>query len=549
MKENIKKEKQAPRTRKRTITKIEAVKKEPPKLKVCGYCRVSTVDQSSSIENQRQHFLDVISKHENWSFVDIYYEDGVTGTKKELRPELHRLIEDCKNKKINLILCKSISRFARNTTDFLELVRLLTGMGVDLYFEKEQIHTGTRESEFLLTLLALMAEEESRSISENEKWSIRKRFQNGTYRSNKAPYGYRLENGTFVVNPEEAVIVREIFDSILAGKGGPLIARELNERQIPTEWTASRIKLIVKNEAYMGDLLMQKTFHDQQFRRHFNYGEEPQYYYEDHHEPIVSREVFQRAQEAIQQRGYEKGNFPPEDKRPRNNPHQNRYVFTGRLICGHCGSVMRRQVKKRKNGDKIYWCCKKHLEDPDSCPQKSILEEDIQHAFLTMLNKVNYARDLIIGAYLEDLREYEKKERLWMEEDLKRRLNDNIDQRHRLMLLIQKGCIDPIVQKEKEIRLKQEAVQIHRERSDLRENNGLIGETLRFQKYLVEGQSSTDNTTENRITNSTTSNSTTSNSTTEEAFDTFVDKVIILDRNCFEFHLKCGLVFTEDACE
>ena len=387
---------------------------EVKKLRVAGYCRVSTgtTQQETSIVAQREHYEAYIKSHPDWEFAGIYWEAAVSGTKKENRPELQRLIAACKAGTVDLILTKSISRFSRNTTDCLEMVRTLTALGVNILFEKENIHTGTMESEFLLTLFSTFAEEESKSISANELWTKHKQFENGTFRYSKAPFGYNLVDGTFEVNPERAPIVREIFDAVLAGKGTPTIAKELNARGIPTGtkrndgspgvWTAYMIGGMIKNVAYIGDVLNQKTFFDH-FHLKYNYGERKQYYNEGHHEAIVDKETFERANAALRQRGAEKGNNPCEDKQLRNNPHSNRYAFSGRLKCACCGGPMKRVTQKTAAGKVYHWVCSQHVVDKTVCSMKREREENIKNAFTTMLNKLLYAKDIIFDAYLGGL--------------------------------------------------------------------------------------------------------------------------------------------------
>ena len=198
-----------------------------------------------------------------------------SGTKKENRSELIRMISDCENRKIDLIITKSISRFARNTTDCLEMVRKLVDLGVYIYFEKENINTQSMESELMLSILSGLAESESISISENNKWSIQRRFQNGTFKVAYPPYGYENIDGQMVVNPKQAEIVKHLFAEVLLGKGTQRIADDLNERNVPAKkggrWTATSIRGILSNEKYTGDVLFQKTYTDSRFNRHTNY--------------------------------------------------------------------------------------------------------------------------------------------------------------------------------------------------------------------------------------------------------------------------------------
>ena len=536
--------------RKRTITKIEAAPREKPKLKVAAYCRVSTArdGQLTSLENQRIHYEDVIASHEEWEFVDIYYEEGVTGTKKEIRPELKRMLLDCKRGRIDLILTKSISRFARNTSDCLEMVRELTGLGVNIYFEKENIHTGSMESEFLLTILASLAEEESKNISGNERWALTKRFESGNFHPSKAPYGYRIIDKHFVVVPEEAEVVKRIFDGVLEGKGTTMIAKELNADAIPTgttkrdgspgEWSASRVQGMISNVAYIGDLLLQKTFKHGTGSRLNNYGERPQYYVDNHHEAIIDRDTFDKVQEANRQRGREKNNNPSANRMGHDNKHQKKNCMSGIVFCGNCGSVMRRQTQKVKAGKRYHWVCTRHLKDVTSCGQKKVLEEDIKNTFMTMLNRLYYAQGLIIDSYIEEVHLLERQNHLEQEVALQNRLQENIETRHRLMQLLQKECIEPILHKQKMIELEMEASQIREELSELSDAEYMTEGARAFRRFVQKwGEEGERIPTGGR------------RLFPEEAFTEHVEKVVVYARLRFAFHLKCGLVFAESLIE
>lgn len=211
-------------------------------------------------------------------------------------------------------MTKSISRFARNTTDCLELVRKLLEHTVYIYFEKENLNTGSMESELMLSILSGLAENESVSIAENSTWSIQRRFQNGTFKLAYAPYGYDVIEGKLVLQPEQATIVKAMFDQTLAGIGTDAIAKELNAKKIPakrgTHWTATTIRGILKNENYTGDAIFQKTYTDSHFNRHHNHGEKDKYRMEHHHEAIITKDIFEAAQQVIRQRGKEKGALP-----------------------------------------------------------------------------------------------------------------------------------------------------------------------------------------------------------------------------------------------
>ncbi len=296
-----------------TVTKIDAQPGETGKLKVAAYCRVSTLldNQEGSFQNQREHYEAVIRSNPEWEYAGVFLENGLSGTKAESRPELQRVLDACKAGQINLILTKSISRFSRNTTDCLTMVRELTALGVDIWFEKEGIHTGTMESEFMLSIMACLAEDESRSISNNLKWGLRRRFQAGTYKPKEAPYGFRREGTDYVIIPEEAEVVKRIFDWYLEGDGTRRITNELNRIGIKSRhgvaWSASTVKKILTNVACTGDILYQKSFMDEDYKQKPNHGELDQYYNEGHHEPIVDKETFARVQELLVLRRNVKG--------------------------------------------------------------------------------------------------------------------------------------------------------------------------------------------------------------------------------------------------
>lgn len=212
-----------------------------------------------SLETQKSHYESYINSRSDWELAGIYFDEGITGTKKDKRPELLRLIKDCEANRIDFIITKSISRFSRNTTDCLELVRKLLNLNIPIYFEKENINTGSMESELFLTIHSSMAEDESASISENKKWSNRKQFRDGTFKTMCPPYGYCYNDGTMCIFPEQAEVVKRIFSDALSGKGTTTIAKELNNDGIPSKqgkkWNQTTVKKILSNEAYIGDAI------------------------------------------------------------------------------------------------------------------------------------------------------------------------------------------------------------------------------------------------------------------------------------------------------
>ena len=253
----------------KNITKIASTPSHTSKLRVAAYCRVSTESdaQLESLETQKSHYERYIASRDDWEFAGIYYDEGISGTKKENRSELLRLMADCKAKKIDHIITKSISRFSRNTTDCLELIRKLLQLNVTVFFEKENINTGSMESELFLSVLSSMAQGESTSISDNIRWSVKQRFQNGTFKLSYPPYGYLWNGSNLVIDLKQANIIKRIFSDALSGKGAKTIAKELNAQNIPSKkdgrWTSSTILGILSNEKYVGDAVFQKTFTDE----------------------------------------------------------------------------------------------------------------------------------------------------------------------------------------------------------------------------------------------------------------------------------------------
>lgn len=363
------------------VTKIDGVQKNTAinsKLRVAAYCRVSTGSdaQLESLEAQKSHYEQYINSHEDWQFAGLYFDEGITGTKAEKRPELLRLITDCEARRIDFVITKSISRFSRNTTDCLALVRKLQSLDIPIYFEKENINTGSMESELFLAILSSMAEGESASISENAKWSVKRRFQNGTYKLGYTPYGYDWDGKNMIINPDQAAVVKRIFADILSGKSTNAIADELNAEKVPskknTNWTSSTIRGILANEKYTGDVIFQKTYTDENFNRHTNYGEVDQYMAPDHHEAIISHSDFDAANALVNQRAAEKSIEKGSDK------YQQRYAFSGKIICGECRDTFKRRIHSCTTYKYVAWACNTHLKNKESCHMKYVRDDEIK---------------------------------------------------------------------------------------------------------------------------------------------------------------------------
>lgn len=376
----------------KSITKIDEVRSVSTirKTRVAAYARVSTSsdEQILSLDTQKEHYESYIRSNDEWEYAGLYFDEGISGTSMRKRDGLKKLVDDCDKGLIDIVLTKSISRFCRNTTDCLAIVRKLNNIGVRIIFEKEKIDTSSMESELMLSILASMAEEESVSISENTKWSIKKRFQDGTYVVSYPPYGYANVDGEMIVVPDEAETIRKIFADLLDGKSTHRIAEELNAMGIHTrkgpKWNANTINGIIKNEKYTGDIIFQKTYTDDSFVRHRNNGEYDRYFCENHHEAIISHEIFEKANALLYQRGREKGNGEDTSK------YQNRYAFSARIVCGCCGRHFKRRQHYKPSGNYIAWTCAGRIDDVNSCSIKYILDDAFKDAFVLMMNKLAF---------------------------------------------------------------------------------------------------------------------------------------------------------------
>lgn len=374
-----------------TIRTILPQKKEDdlPILRVAAYCRVSSDsdDQMHSFAAQTEYYTKLIGENPLWTLADIYADEGITGTSMKCRDEFNRMIADCKRGKIDRVLTKSVSRFARNTVDCLNTVRLLTGLGVSILFEKEQIDTSKMSSEVLLGMISTQAQDESSSISSNMLWSYEKRMKNGSFIGCNAPYGYRLKNGELIIQEEEAEIVRWIFREYLAGRGAGSIANELNERKLSTGnrsgvWRASTICIILRNERYMGDALLQKTIMTDAVPHMCvkNKGERTKYYVENSNPPIISREDFLAVQEG------RKHNAAGDCTKPSK--------YAGLIKCAACGGPF-----SRSNGG--YWACGQQLRSKSGCQPYRISEKELDIAIKRLIRTLcengeilNHAIDL-----------------------------------------------------------------------------------------------------------------------------------------------------------
>ena len=345
------------------------------KKRVAAYARVSMDSERlmHSLSAQVSYYSELIQKNPEWIYAGVYADEGITGTLKSKRNEFKRMLEDCENGKIDIILVKSISRFARNTVDLLNTVRHLKGLGIEVRFEKENINSLSSDGELMLSILASFAQEESRSISDNVKWGTRKRFEKGIPNGRARVFGYRWADDILVVEPDEVEIVQRIYSEFLSGSSPRKIAKNLNADKITTingcKWSDFNIRYILKNITYTGNMLMQKSFVDDSIskKRKQNIGELTQYFVENTHEPIIYKTIFDKVQNEFIIRS---------EKR--------KSVFAQKLKCGICGE----RYVRNTCGNPPYklWVCKTKKNCGCSvCGGVSIREEKLKEVSAEIL--------------------------------------------------------------------------------------------------------------------------------------------------------------------
>lgn len=394
------------------VTVIKSRDMSPAKLRVAAYARVSSdsEDQLNSYIAQVEHYTRFISEHEGWEMVDVYADEGITGMEVNHREEFKRMIADCHDGKIDRILVKSISRFARNQEDYILNMRELLRMGVTIYFEKENVDTGKMTSEQVADIYGAFAQMETTSHSQNMRVSFRIQMEKGIFVPAKAPYGYRLVDRELYVVPEEAEIVRYIFREFLKGRGKLDIANELNGRGVVRSsdrrisntngcgaWYVDTIFYTLTNVTYTGDQVWHKTCKTDvlPYRKEKNKGQKPKYIAENCCPAIISKADFEKAQQLIEKK---QEIFP---KKPCSDS-----VFSKRVFCAECGAPCRR----KKNREHFYWVCWRHDHSKASCPVKGRAEKDIREAVCRFYQRIWNGRDVILRPLLSQLKELQERE-------------------------------------------------------------------------------------------------------------------------------------------
>lgn len=422
-------------------------------LRVAAYCRVSTEqeEQQNSYQVQIAYYTDLINRKKEWTLAGIFADEGISGTQTKKRAEFNRMIRMCKNKKIDLVITKSISRFARNTVDCLEYVRQLKDLGIGVIFEKENLNTLTMTSEFMIALYGSFAQAESESISKNVSWGKEKAYREGKVQFQyKYLLGYKKgADGKPEIVPDEAEIVRMIYKLFLDGYSMRNIKKVLESGGFltatgKTVWNESHISSILKNEKYVGDALLQKTYTLDCITHKVvkNHGERPMYLVTDHHDPIVDRDTFNRVQQELARRSSKR---KISDKTiTEQGKYSSKYALTELLICGHCGTPYRRTTWSARGKKQIVWRCISRLEHGKKyCPDSpTIKEEQLHKAIIHAINNYYSCRNdiaRILKANIGTVLECQGQEELI---SIENRLKEIDQARNNLVNLITSGGCD-----------------------------------------------------------------------------------------------------------
>lgn len=377
-------------------------------LRVAAYCRVSTDDeeQLTSYEAQQNYYTDYIMKNRDWTLAGIFADEGITGTSARKRPEFLRMIRLCKQKKIDIILTKSISRFARNTVDCLNYIRVLKELGIAVIFEKENINTLESDSEILITMMGAFAQAESESISANVRWGKRQAMREGKASIQyKKLYGFcRGEDGEPEIIPEQAEVVIDIYKQYLRGASLRMIKDSLEEKHVPNaagddKWTITAIRSILTNEKYCGDVLLQKTFISDCINRKVikNTGQLPMYLIQNHHQGIVTRDIYDSVQTEMARRNASRS--PSKKNVPTGMAsYPSKYALSERLICGECGTLYRRCTWSKNGKKRVVWRCVSRLDyGKRYCHQSPTVDEEVlQRSILAAINSVMSKKETLI---------------------------------------------------------------------------------------------------------------------------------------------------------
>lgn len=509
------------------------------KKRVCAYCRVSTgnEEQQSSYEAQVSYYEDYIRGKKDWELVDVYADEGISGTNTKHRLEFNRMIKDCIAGKIDMVVTKSISRFARNTEDCLKYVRQLKDKGIAVYFEKENINTLDSTGEVLLTILSSLAQDESRNISENVKWGIRRKFEDGVVRLCSSRFlGYDLIGNELVINEKEAEIVRRIFNEYLEGKGYQAIALGLMEDGVPTvangkQWYYSTIRTILGNEKYCGTLLQQKTVTVDflTHKRVKNKELAPMYKIEDNHEPIITKEVFEQVQKEREKRA----KLADKNGNGDRTKHSNLYAFSGKLVCKKCGNTLkRRKWNCGTKSEKVVWQCKSYINHgKDACDAKAVSDEDLKRSFVKLVNDLRTDKEDFLAIFIKNTEKILERNSEINLEEMDNNIREIQKELRELVRLQIKGKINEDIYEEEYILLNDQLEGYLLEREEM---ESVYEEAQDYKARII------------KIVEVLTQNDTIISEFDDEIFKAMIEKVEIVSPTHFRFKLNNGAIWEDE---
>ena len=511
------------------VTYIPPKAAKPETLRVAAYCRVSSdsSDQLHSYAAQIHYYTDMIQNHDGWELVDVYADEGITGTRMDKREDLNRLLTDCRKGKIDKVLVKSISRFARNTRDCLASLRELSRLGVSVQFEKENIDTGTLTTELMVSVSGSLAQQESVSISQNQRMSYQRRMERGEFITCKAPFGYRLIDGKRLeVISDEAKLVRWMFNAYLSGHSLEWIAEQMTKTGVSTTdgkpyWQCTTVLYTLTNEKYMGDSLCQKTFTTAfPFTQRQNHGEADQYYIENTHPAIITKGTFEKVQELLRQKSNRQ-------KIPRQI-----YPLSRKVYCGQCGTPFARRVGK---SGLVVWVCRKHDKGASKCTMGRIPESALYAAFAGMYNKLKQNAGIVLLPALKQMEEL--RDALQRDDPAMLAVNRAIaqasEQSHRVSQLQAAGLLDADACAAKFNEINARLTQLRAERRRLLKNEDIDDAIDALQRTADLIQCGPE-----RL-----------EGFDEGLFHDLVERIVVESQTCVRFCLRGGLELTEQLRE
>ena len=499
----------------RVITIPAASQENTRKLRVAAYARVSSnsEDQKHSFAAQNAYYSKLITDNPDWELTDIYADQGITGTSIDKRDDFLRMMEDCRKGRIDRILVKSSSRFARNAKESLEAVRELAALGVSVCFEEQNIDTAQVSGEVLIAIFAALAQRESEAISKRRRWSYQVQMKKGQFNTCQAPIGYRLDGRELEVIPEEAKVVQRIFREYLSGRNSRELARMLNEENVlGLDWKYNTIDYILQNERYAGNALLQKRYTTDTlpFCLKKNRGERPQYFVEDINEAIVSQKIFDKAQALRRERRVAQG--------------QMHNKVSQHMRCS-CGSPIRaKQVR-----DRWYWVCCWH-DERHTCPLMPIPEEEVEQAFLRLYYRLKHYGIDVLTQLISDLYAARPGSLLWSENivEINKQISDIASQERLLTQLKQQGSVDPdiFISRGNLLAERRRELKLQKGRILRSEEDHTIQQTQDMLDVLESGPDWLDDFD-------------------EQLFSDLVEKIVVVDNEKLCFRLLNGLEVTE----